>query len=100
MIYSLFLILFGVYIGQEYNYFPSVKVMFTHFVEMFKETSITYPSLGEDLDDFVEGLSDSEGVSEGAQLDEGPPHDEVVQNEVVQNEVVQNEVAKKWFYLM
>jgi hypothetical protein len=38
MIYSLIFIVFGIYIGQEYNmYLPNVKDMTTHLISNFKE---------------------------------------------------------------
>lgn len=39
MLYSVFLILFGVYIGQEYNGLPSVKLATLSFLRYIKDNS-------------------------------------------------------------
>jgi hypothetical protein len=52
MFYSLFLIAFGVFLGQEYHMLPSVKVVFNNVIEFLKDPSRDH--------DVVNNVSDSD----------------------------------------
>lgn len=50
MFFSLFLITFGVFLGQEYKHLPSVKFIFNNVMDFLKERPEAYVNVDSDTD--------------------------------------------------
>lgn len=82
MFYSLFLIAFGVFLGQEYHMLPSVKVVFNNVIEFLKDPE---PGISRDHDHVVvNNVSDSGSDTDtdtDTTLFNGEPEPEPEQNQ-------------------